>query len=64
MKVVYFHEQLVIATLAYASTVKVSFIDKSKQLQKISSTEQRMLMVLAILKENYVSKDIQYLLNS
>ena len=61
MKVVYFHEQLVIATVA--STVKVSFIDKSKQLQKISSTEQRMLMVLAILKENYVSKDI-YLLNS
>ena len=61
MKVVYFHEQLVIATVA--STVKVSFIGKSKQLQKISSTEQRMLMVLAILKENYVSKDI-YLLNS
>ena len=61
MKVVYFHEQLAIATVA--STVKVSFIDKSKQLQKISSTEQRMLMVLAILKENYVSKDI-YLLNS
>ena len=58
MKVVYFHEQLAIATVA--STVKVSFIDKSKQLQKISSTEQRMLTVL---KENYVSKDI-YLLNS
>lgn len=61
MKVVYFHEQLVIATVA--STVKVSFIGKSKQLQKISSTEKRMLMVLPILKENYVSKDI-YLLNS
>lgn len=61
MNVVYFHEQLVIATVA--STVKVSFIDKSKQLQKKASTEQRMLMVLAILKENYVSKDI-YLLNS